>query len=129
LQRPLAQYCDAGHTLPHAPQFCASFAAMQLEPQYTPLAHSHFPLQCSPSAQVLPQVPQLSRSLLRSAQSSPHAVMLAPLQPQAPLTHACPIGQLTPHSPQFCSSIARFTQLPSHVLCPAGQAHLPATQL
>jgi hypothetical protein len=123
------QSCNTGHTVPQAPQFCSSFAAMQLEPQYTPLAHLHFPLHCSPSAQVLPQVPQLSRSLPRSAQSAPQAVMLAPLQPQAPLTHACPIGQVTPHSPQFCSSVASSTQVPSHVLCPAGQAHLPATQL
>jgi hypothetical protein len=102
---------------------------MQLVPQYTPLAHSHCPSHCSPSAQALPQVPQLSRSFRKSAQSWPQAVVIAPSHPHMPPTQACPVGQLAPHSPQFCSSVARSRQVPSHVLCPAGQRHFPAMQL
>jgi hypothetical protein len=82
------QYCEAEHALPQAPQFWVSPAGMQLVPQYTPLSHWHPPLHCSPSAHTLPQVPQLSTSLAKSAQSPPQLVSPLALHPQAPPAQA-----------------------------------------
>jgi hypothetical protein len=60
-----------------------------------------------PVAQAMPQPPQWSALLARSAHTPPQSIWGAvQLTLHIPPTHDCPTLQTVPHAPQFCGSIA-----------------------
>ncbi len=79
-------------------------------------------------AHVVPQVPQLFRSVCAFTQVDPHCV--CPIgHTQTPAVHVAVAGQTLPHAPQFDGSVCRSTQLLPHCDCPLGHVHMPPEQL
>lgn len=77
LVAPLHAGVEAGHTLPHAPQFCESKRKSTHTPLQTvePVGHWHRPSTHEvPAEQTLPHAPQLLLSMLASTQRPAQSV-------------------------------------------------------
>ena len=87
------------------------------------------PMQASPGAHSLPQVPQLAASVLASVQVAPmvevDAHVAAPAHDVAgthvPAIHVWRAPHVVWQLPQCAGSVSRFTHLPSHCNRPAAQ--------
>jgi hypothetical protein len=123
-QRPSVQTCPAEHTLPQVPQFSLSILVsaqyrVSTPPSTPPQAISVGPhsvaqrpiAQTVPAGQVVPQAPQLARSVSSTTQTPPHAV--CPVGQEVwhiPATHTWPVPHAMPHTPQFSRSLCTSTQ-------------------
>jgi hypothetical protein len=82
----------------------------------------------APTAQALPQAPQLLALVVVSTHCPLHSV--CPVgHAQLPLPQVCPLAQTLPQAPQLLASLLVFTQALPQKVCPAVvQAHAPLTQ-
>ena len=74
---------------------------------------------------MFPQCPQLVLSVFGFAHVAPH-IMFGALHPHEPALHEIPLGQRTPHPPQFAGSLSVAMHVPPQKLVPGGQPHEPA---
>jgi hypothetical protein len=91
---------------------------------------THVPLATnSPTLQLVPHVPQLVASVMRSTHVPLQVVVPAP-QEHVPLTQVPFAPQPLPQVPQFVASVIKLTQPPLHSVSPGGHcdAHMPAEQ-
>lgn len=76
---------------------------------------------------LVPQAPQLLKSVCRSTQPPEHAVVPAG-QAQVPLLQTWPAPQVWPQAPQLWTSLCRLAHPPVQAVVPAGQAQVPLLQ-
>jgi len=76
------------------------------------------PMHNRPAMHPLPQLPQLSGSLVRSTQLVPHGLRPPPQSisqsPESQRGEPSPAGQTLPQAPQLFGSVSVFTQAPEH---------------
>jgi hypothetical protein len=101
------------------------------ETAHAPLPHTF------PAEQVVPQAPQLKRSLLvltqEPAPASPARQLTRPgphVSAQLPAEQTCPVAHLVAHAPQLVGSLWRSRQTSPHVVVPFPHvaAHTPRLQ-
>jgi hypothetical protein len=117
------------HTVPQAPQFCASLRkSRQVLPQrFVPGRHWHEPArQAWRPLHWVPHMPQ-SVGLVWSAAHAP--LHIVPAQEHEPLLHESPCGQTLLQLPQWVGSLPRLLQVPPHWVAPPGQVHWPFRQV
>jgi hypothetical protein len=76
-----------------------------------------------------PHDPQLFASLARVTHAPPQYVWPDAEHVHTPLLQNEPAPHATPQAPQLLASVSNERQLPAQKPCPAGQAHVPETQL
>jgi len=114
------------HLTPQAPQLSSSEIKFTHEPPQSvapavqvtlqvPMLHTALAEPASPTMarQEVVQVPQWSRSFLRSTHT-PEQLVVPFGQPQAPPEQSWPAGQTLPQEPQLFGSLAVVTQAPPH---------------
>lgn len=132
LQLPFAHTWPCGQTLPHVPQLLPSdmVLAQPLEHWASPLGHWQLPvMQTCPPVHAVPHVPQLAKSVCRSAQLEPQGVWPkaqsfgAPPDPALPPELGLP-PTLLPPSPALELPAAP----PTVALPPEGEPELPSEE-
>jgi hypothetical protein len=118
-QVPLVQAEPVAQALPQLPQFLLSvWVLVQAVPQRVSLPQLRVQTlfsQLSPAGQALPQAPQSELFEPRSTQAELQSVEPpGQLVWQAPFKHASPLGQASPHLPQFLASVAVVVQMVPH---------------
>jgi hypothetical protein len=121
------QACAAGQALPQLLQLAALVRrSTQEEPQSViPIPQLQLPLlQVSGAVHVVPQTPQLSSSVSRSAHTPvgpvPHGVS-PDSQPQPPVLQVSGRVHTVPQVPQLSASFNRSAQMPTPQLSPSVQ--------
>lgn len=103
-----------------------------MKPQsVSPVGHTQEPaVHVASSGHLLPQVPQLLLSVLRSRHTMPQSVCPEE-QPDehTPPEHVWPAPQLLPHVPQLRRSLEVSTQKPLQLVRPPPHTHAPLAQL
>jgi hypothetical protein len=128
------------HRLPQPPQLLWSFvrfthclpaSAAPAQTVGVPPGHTQAPpWQIAPLGQWLPQLPQLLRSVDKSAQTPEHILSVLRHKMHALIEHRYPAWQAFPQPPQLPWSVAVSTHtLPHAVDCALGHLQAPPTQL
>jgi hypothetical protein len=128
------------HWLPQPPQLLWSFvkfthcwpaSAAPAQTVGVPPGHAQAPpWQTAPLGQWWPQLPQLLRSVDKSAQTPEHILSVLRHKMHALIEHRYPAWQAFPQPPQLPWSVAVSTHaLPHDVDCALGHLQAPPTQL